>query len=69
MRTSLPKALHAIGGRTLLEHVLSAVSGADVALVVGPDHGALETAAKKLVPQAQVYVQRERLGTAHAAGW
>ena len=66
MRTSLPKALHAIGGRTLLEHVLSAVSGADVALVVGPDHGALETAAKKLVPQAQVYVQRERLGTAHA---
>lgn len=66
MRTSLPKALHAIGGRTLLDHVLSAVSGADIALVVGPDHGALEAAAKKLVPQAQVYVQRERLGTAHA---
>ena len=66
MRTSLPKALHAIGGRTLLEHVLSAVSGADIALVVGPDHGALETAAKKLVPDAQVFVQRERLGTAHA---
>jgi bifunctional UDP-N-acetylglucosamine pyrophosphorylase/glucosamine-1-phosphate N-acetyltransferase len=66
MRTSLPKALHAIGGRTLLEHVLSAVSGADIALVVGPDHGALEAAAKKLVPKAQVYMQRERLGTAHA---
>jgi bifunctional UDP-N-acetylglucosamine pyrophosphorylase/glucosamine-1-phosphate N-acetyltransferase len=66
MRTSLPKALHAIGGRSLLEHVLSAVSGADIALVVGPDHGALETAARKLVPQAQVYVQRERRGTAHA---
>lgn len=66
MRTSLPKALHAIGGRTLLDHVLSAVSGADIALVVGPDHGALEAAAKKLVPQAKVYVQRERLGTAHA---
>jgi bifunctional UDP-N-acetylglucosamine pyrophosphorylase/glucosamine-1-phosphate N-acetyltransferase len=66
MRTSLPKALHAIGGRTLLEHVLSAVSGADIALVVGPDHSALEAAAKKLVPQAQTYVQRERLGTAHA---
>ena len=66
MRTSLPKALHAIGGRTLLDHVLSAVSGADIALVVGPDHGALEAAAKKRVPQPQVYVQRERLGTAHA---
>lgn len=66
MRTSLPKALHAIGGRTLLAHVLGAVSGADIALVVGPDHGALETAAKKLVPGAKVFVQRERLGTAHA---
>jgi bifunctional UDP-N-acetylglucosamine pyrophosphorylase/glucosamine-1-phosphate N-acetyltransferase len=66
MRTSLPKALHAIGGRTLLEHVLSAASGADIALVVGPDHGALEVAAKKLVPKAQIFVQRERLGTAHA---
>ena len=66
MRTSLPKALHAIGGRTLLAHVLGAVSGADIALVVGPDHGALEAAAKTLVPDAPVYVQRERLGTAHA---
>ncbi len=66
MRTSLPKALHAIGGRTLLEHVLTAASGADIALVVGPDHGGLEIAAKKLVPQAQVFVQHERLGTAHA---
>jgi bifunctional UDP-N-acetylglucosamine pyrophosphorylase/glucosamine-1-phosphate N-acetyltransferase len=66
MRTSLPKALHAIGGRTLLAHVLGAVSGADIALVVGPDHGALEAAAKKLVPDGQVYVQHERLGTAHA---
>ena len=52
MRTSLPKALHAIGGRTLLAHVLGAVSGADIALVVGPDHGALEAAAKTLVPDA-----------------
>jgi len=66
MRTSVPKALHAIGGRTLLEHVLAAATGADIALVVGPDHGALEAAAKKLVPQAQTFVQRERLGTAHA---
>src|SRR4051812_28416997 len=66
MRTSLPKALHELGGRTLLAHVLGAVSGADVALVVGPDHGALEAAAKKLVPAARIYVQHERLGTAHA---
>jgi bifunctional UDP-N-acetylglucosamine pyrophosphorylase / glucosamine-1-phosphate N-acetyltransferase len=69
MRSSLPKALHAIGGRTLLEHVLrSAVlaGGAEIAVVVGPDHDAVAAQARKLAPQAQIFVQSERLGTAHA---
>ncbi len=66
MLTSLPKALHAIGGRTLLEHVLTAAGGDEIAIVVGPDHHAVETAAKKVAPRAETYVQRERLGTAHA---
>src|SRR6476661_7492232 len=48
MRTSLPKALHAIGGRTLLEHVLTTAAAAEIAIVVGPDHGAIEAAAKKI---------------------
>jgi bifunctional UDP-N-acetylglucosamine pyrophosphorylase/glucosamine-1-phosphate N-acetyltransferase len=69
MRSSLPKALHAIGGRTLLEHVLrSAVlaGGAEIAVVVGPDHDAVAAQARKLAPLAQIFVQSERLGTAHA---
>jgi bifunctional UDP-N-acetylglucosamine pyrophosphorylase/glucosamine-1-phosphate N-acetyltransferase len=66
MRTSLPKALHTIGGRTLLEHVLTAAAGDEIAIVVGPDHGAIEAAAKKIAPKAQIFEQRERLGTAHA---
>ncbi len=66
MRTSLPKALHAIGGRTLLEHVLTAAAGDEIAIVVGPNHGVIEAAAKKIAPQAQIFEQRERLGTAHA---
>lgn len=66
MRTSLPKALHAIGGRTLLEHVLAAAAGDEIAIVVGPDHGTIQAAAKKIAPKAQIFEQRERLGTAHA---
>ncbi len=66
MCSSRPKALHAIGGRTLLEHVLTAVSGAEIAVVVGPDHDEVARAAQDVVPKAQIFVQTERLGTAHA---
>ena len=69
MRSTLPKALHAIGGRTLLAHVLSAAAqagGAELAVVVGPDHDAVAAAAQSIAPPAQIFVQRERLGTAHA---
>jgi len=69
MRSTLPKALHTIGGRTLLAHVLTAAAqagGAELAVVVGPDHDTVATAAQSIAPQAQIFVQRERLGTAHA---
>ncbi len=69
MRSSMPKVLHGVGGRTLLAHVLTAATqagGAKIAVVVGPDHGAVEAEAKRIVPQAAVFQQRERLGTAHA---
>ena len=35
-------------------------------MVVGPDHAAVESEAKRLRPDASTFVQRERLGTAHA---
>jgi bifunctional UDP-N-acetylglucosamine pyrophosphorylase/glucosamine-1-phosphate N-acetyltransferase len=69
MRSSLPKVLHAIGNRTLLSHVLATAvqaGGAEIAVVVGPDAEAVAAEAKRVAPAADVFEQRERLGTAHA---
>ncbi|MDT3686809.1 MAG: bifunctional UDP-N-acetylglucosamine diphosphorylase/glucosamine-1-phosphate N-acetyltransferase GlmU [Pseudorhodoplanes sp.] len=69
MRSSLPKALHQVGGRTLLANVLTAVKAAGstaTAVVIGPDHDAVSAEARRLVPEATIAVQRERRGTAHA---
>jgi bifunctional UDP-N-acetylglucosamine pyrophosphorylase/glucosamine-1-phosphate N-acetyltransferase len=69
MRSSLPKALNRIGGRTLIEHVLDAAKHAGcsaTAVVVGPDHEAVAKVARDVSPKAQVFVQRRRRGTAHA---
>ncbi|WP_315757426.1 MULTISPECIES: bifunctional UDP-N-acetylglucosamine diphosphorylase/glucosamine-1-phosphate N-acetyltransferase GlmU [unclassified Bradyrhizobium] len=69
MRTSVPKVLHPIAGESLLAHVLAAApqgDGASIAVVVGPGHEAVEKEARRLRPDADIFVQRERLGTAHA---
>jgi bifunctional UDP-N-acetylglucosamine pyrophosphorylase/glucosamine-1-phosphate N-acetyltransferase len=69
MRSAMPKALHAIGGRTLLEHVLTSARQAgcgETAVVVGPGHDAVAALAHKLAPKAQLFEQSERRGTAHA---
>ena len=69
MRSSLPKALHSIGGRTLLEHIFATVAQAGrsaAAVVVGPDHGAVAALAQRIAPGVQIFEQRERRGTAHA---
>ena len=69
MRSSTPKVLHTVGNRTLLEHVLStamAAGGAELAVVLGPDHDAVASEAKRVAPQVEIYKQTERLGTAHA---
>jgi bifunctional UDP-N-acetylglucosamine pyrophosphorylase/glucosamine-1-phosphate N-acetyltransferase len=69
MRSALPKVLHPVAGQSLLSHVLQAApqgQGTSLAVVVGPDHGAVESETKRLRPDASTFVQRERLGTAHA---
>jgi bifunctional UDP-N-acetylglucosamine pyrophosphorylase / glucosamine-1-phosphate N-acetyltransferase len=69
MRSSLPKVLHKVAGRTMLAHVLDAVAraGADsVAVVVGPGRDDVAAEARARAPSAKVFVQAERLGTAHA---
>ena len=69
MRSATPKVLHPVAGQSLLTHVLAAApkgSTASLALVVGPDHQAVAQEAKRVRPDAATFVQRERLGTAHA---
>jgi bifunctional UDP-N-acetylglucosamine pyrophosphorylase/glucosamine-1-phosphate N-acetyltransferase len=69
MRSGLPKVLHPVAGEPLLGHVLHAApAGADarLAVVIGPDHKAVADAVRRLRPDAETFVQRERLGTAHA---
>jgi len=69
MRSSLPKVLHPVAGRPLIAHVLAAApNGKDdaIAVVVGPDHQAVVDEIKRVRPEAKTFVQRERLGTAHA---
>lgn len=69
MRSRLPKVLHQVGGRSMLAHVLDAVQEAGVtatAVVVGPGHDAVAGEVARHAPGAQVFVQEERRGTAHA---
>ena len=69
MRSGLPKALHRIGGRSLLGYVLDAAikaGGGKIAVVVGPDHGAVAAEARAIAPKARIFEQRQRRGTAHA---
>src|SRR5258708_1493402 len=69
MRSAMPKVLHPVAGQSLLAHVLGAApkgTGAALAVVVGPDHEAVAKEAKRIRPDALTFIQRERLGTAHA---
>ncbi len=69
MKSSLPKVLHKVGGRSMLAHALAAAGAlqpAAVSVVVGPDMDAVRDAALAEVPKANVVVQAERKGTADA---
>jgi bifunctional UDP-N-acetylglucosamine pyrophosphorylase/glucosamine-1-phosphate N-acetyltransferase len=69
MRSSRPKVLHEVGGRSMVGHVLTAVkaAGADaVAVVVGPGREDVAAEARGFLPDAMVFTQVDRLGTAHA---
>jgi bifunctional UDP-N-acetylglucosamine pyrophosphorylase / glucosamine-1-phosphate N-acetyltransferase len=69
MRSATPKVLHPVAGKSLLAHVLGAAPagvGGSLAVVVGPDHEVVAQEARNVRPDALTFVQRERLGTAHA---
>ena len=65
MRSDQPKALHRLGGRSMLAHLLAACDAVfdRVVVVVGPD---MQSVLDEARPRSGV-VQHERLGTAHAA--
>jgi bifunctional UDP-N-acetylglucosamine pyrophosphorylase/glucosamine-1-phosphate N-acetyltransferase len=69
MRSALPKVLHQVGSQTLIGHVLEAAkaSGASsLNVVIGPDREDVAAEIRNRASCAGIYVQRERLGTAHA---
>ncbi|WP_332685249.1 bifunctional UDP-N-acetylglucosamine diphosphorylase/glucosamine-1-phosphate N-acetyltransferase GlmU [Bosea sp. (in: a-proteobacteria)] len=69
MKSARPKVLHEMAGRSLLGHALAAVSaaGADaLVVVIGPDRPDVVAEVRKLAPHAEIAVQAERKGTAHA---
>jgi bifunctional UDP-N-acetylglucosamine pyrophosphorylase / glucosamine-1-phosphate N-acetyltransferase len=69
MRGTRPKVLHEVAGRSLLGHVLGVLreaGGIAPAVVVGPGAGAVAAEAERVWPGAEIFVQAERRGTAHA---
>lgn len=73
MRSALPKVMHPIAGLPMVGHVASAAALAHgagdrphISLVVGRGASMVLEAVKPFCPEAEVFEQSERLGTAHA---
>lgn len=66
MKSDLPKVLHHICGRPMLEHVINAVKNAGVAKTVVVAGFGFNQVSEFLGQQASVVLQEEQLGTAHA---
>jgi bifunctional UDP-N-acetylglucosamine pyrophosphorylase/glucosamine-1-phosphate N-acetyltransferase len=69
MKSATPKVLHEIAGRSLLGHVLAAVSQinpAQLCVVVGAGREAVESHLNEIAPTAKTVFQDRRGGTGHA---
>jgi bifunctional UDP-N-acetylglucosamine pyrophosphorylase/glucosamine-1-phosphate N-acetyltransferase len=69
MNSELPKVLQPLGGAPLIAHALSAGRALDPQkIVIVAGHGAemLRKTVTRLDPEAEIVLQSERLGTAHA---
>lgn len=70
MKSALPKVLHPIGGRPMLDAVLASARSAEIgrlAVVIGAGADRVRSHLAKTSPDALVFEQTDRLGTAHAA--
>ena len=66
MRSKLPKVLHKVGGKSMLQHVIDAASVAgcdDKVVIIGHEAELVE---KMVAGQAKTALQAEQLGTGHA---
>ena len=69
MKSALPKVLHRAASLSLLGHVLHAarsLSPARAAVVCGPEMDDVAAEARRVLPDAAIAIQTERLGTGHA---
>jgi bifunctional UDP-N-acetylglucosamine pyrophosphorylase/glucosamine-1-phosphate N-acetyltransferase len=69
MKSSIPKVLHPVGGRTLVHHAAAAAGALEPDhLVVVVGHGRDEVTAHlaEVAPKAAAVVQEDQLGTGHA---
>ena len=69
MRSELPKVLHEVAGAPLISHALAAgraLSPSRIVVVAGHGADLVRVAVAAEAPEAQVVIQRERRGTAHA---
>ncbi|MFZ4107926.1 MAG: bifunctional UDP-N-acetylglucosamine diphosphorylase/glucosamine-1-phosphate N-acetyltransferase GlmU [Candidatus Planktophila sp.] len=70
MKSTQPKVLHSVAGRSLLGHVLHAVSELspqDLRIVVGAGRQSVEAHIAEIAPTAVTVFQEHRGGTGHAA--
>jgi len=70
MRSSTPKVLHPLGGRSMLGHVLAAaepLSAGTTVVVVGAGREAVEGHLREIAPGARPVLQEEQRGSGHAA--
>lgn len=67
MRSDLPKVLHPIGGKPLVQHVVDTarkVGGQQILIIVG--HGAEKVQERMVADDVKFVLQAEQLGTGHA---
>jgi len=67
MRSDLPKVLHPVGGKALVQHVAETarqVGGEQLLIIVG--HGAEKVEERMAAPDVKFVLQAQQLGTGHA---
>ena len=69
MKSALPKVMHPLAGRPMLDHVMATASAAEIdrlAVVVAPGMDAIADRCKTGEPAADLHIQAEQKGTADA---